>query len=204
MRSTVIFIDSDTDGDHDQLATHEHAHAQHTNVSRRRQDGELLSETEASPPSSPCFGMSCVLSLLTVSDGLGVCTLSPVALSWPTLRKAIAAGHLCFILPKHSRLPASPPLRCISAMLTAHASSSDAMCVAAMPVQKRCTQIAASLSTEATSAQGYLLWRTAMCTASAGRTASALTQVDGRSVHSEFLTASFGFFPGFAINFQVN
>ena len=84
-------------------------------------------------------------------------------------------------------------------------SSSDAMCVAAMPVQKRCTQIAASLSTEATSAQGYLLWRTAMCTASAGRTASALTQVDGRSVHSEFLTAlqRFRIFPGFAINFQV-
>ena len=129
--------------------------------------------------------------------------MSPVALSWPTLRKAIAAVHLCFILPKHSRLPASPPLRCISAMLTAHASSSDAMCVAAMPVQKRCTQIAASLSTEATSVQRYLPWITAMCTASAGRTASALTQVDGRSVHSEFLTASFGFFPGFAINFQV-
>ena len=66
MKIIVIFIDSDTDSDHDQLATHEHAHAQHTNVSRRRQDGELLSETEASPLSSPCFGMSCVLSLLTV------------------------------------------------------------------------------------------------------------------------------------------
>ena len=97
-----------------------------------------------------------------------------------------------YIVASGPELADSPQSDCCrsSVFHTANAKPLASPPTPAMPTQKTCTQRAASLSTEATSVQGYLPWITAMCTASAGRTASALTQVDGRSVHSEFLVGT--------------